>query len=89
MSDHIILSVTTVQKTQNRKTLGGGGGAVLTPHSPLPAAVGQLGATGGGRAPGSGRGAKRKGAVSPSRVDSPLCDDKMTQCRHRLNTVTL
>jgi len=91
MSDRIILSVTTVQKTQNRKTLGGGGGggAVPTPHSPLPAAVGQLGATGGGRAPGCGRGAKRKGAVSPSRVDSPLCDDKMTQCRHRRNTATL
>jgi len=59
------------------------------PYSPLPAAVGQLGATGGGRAPGSGRGAKRKGAVSPSHVDSPLYDDKMTQCRHRRNTATL
>lgn len=44
MSDRIRLSVTTVQKTQNRKTLGGvGGGAVLTPHSlPVaPAAFGQ------------------------------------------------
>jgi len=59
MSDRIILSVTTVQKTQNRKTLGdGGGGAIPTPYSPLPAAVRQLGATGGGHAPGNGRGVK-------------------------------
>lgn len=91
MSDRIILSVTTVQKTQNRKTLGGdgGGGAVPTPHSPLPSAVGQLGATGGGRALGSGRGAKREEEVSPTLIASPLCEDKMTQCRHRRNTATL
>lgn len=71
MSDRIILSVTTVQKTQNRKTLsvsgGGGGGAVPTPHFPLTAAVGQLCAAGGGR------GAMMEGAVTPhSRRQPPL-----------------
>lgn len=94
MSDRIRLSVTTVQKTQNRKTLGGGGGggAVLTPPTARRASCIRPthgGATGGGRARGNGRGAKSEGAVPPAHVVSPLCGDKMTQCRHRRNTATL
>lgn len=97
MSDRIRLSVTTVQKTQNRKTLGGvGGGAVLTPHSlPVaPAAFGQhtdVRDRWRSRAGKRSRGERRGGGSPPppAHVVGPLCGDKMTQCRHRRNTATL
>lgn len=65
-------------KNTKPKNLGGGGsgGAVLTPHYPLPAAVGQLGATGGGRAPGTIAGRRGRGRFPPLASTAPSATTK-------------